>query len=184
MSFGNRLVSVINLGRIGYKEAWAVQQVLARRHIPQDRTRQDIDKTRQDLGLDHDRQQIETTIEKLSSIAAKDTLLLCEHNPVYTIGIRTKDYPLDDEERLKRIGAEFYRTDRGGLITFHGPGQLVAYPILNLGNFKKSIRWYVCQLETCIIKLCKEFGIQGETSPHTGVWVRDNKIAAIGRYHA
>ncbi|XP_072032930.1 octanoyl-[acyl-carrier-protein]:protein N-octanoyltransferase LIPT2, mitochondrial-like [Amphiura filiformis] len=174
MSIGTRLVSVLNLGRIGYKEAWAAQQIIARRHMP-DRVGPDLV-----LNQDKSREKIETAIKESENSGIKDTLILCEHNPVYTIGIRTTDYPLVEEERLKKLGAEFYRTDRGGLITFHGPGQLVAYPILNLNNYKKSIRWYVCQLETCIIKLCKEYGIKGETSPHTGVWVRDNKIAAIG----
>ena len=164
MSISRRLVSVVNLGRIGYKEAWAVQQLLANQLRP--------DVAGQDLKTEQDRQ------DRLGH--GTDTLLLCEHKPVYTIGIRTGNYPLEEEERLKKLGAEFYRTDRGGLITFHGPGQLMAYPILNLGHFKKSIRWYVCQLERCVIELCKAYGIEGETSPHTGVWVRDNKIAAIG----
>ncbi|KAK4881000.1 hypothetical protein RN001_004319 [Aquatica leii] len=109
-----------------------------------------------------------------------DTLLLLEHPPVYTIGIRTKGYTIDDEKRLLKTGAEFYKTNRGGLITFHGPGQLVVYPILNLKNFQASMRWYINQLECTIINLCKHFGLKAETSPYTGVWVRNNKICAIG----
>lgn len=180
MSISGRLVNVINLGRIGYRDAWAVQRAFAKRHHLQDVTGQrDKDNEIQDkLGL-------RTFSESDNANGGtddviKDTLLLCEHNPVYTIGIRTKDYPLAEEERLKHLGAEFCRTDRGGLITFHGPGQLVAYPILNLGNYKKSVRWYVCQLERCIIQLCSAYGIKGETSPHTGVWVGNSKVAAIG----
>ncbi|CAG9772945.1 unnamed protein product [Ceutorhynchus assimilis] len=79
-----------------------------------------------------------------------------------------------------KVGAEFYKTNRGGLITFHGPGQLVVYPILNLKHFKPSIKWYVCHLEKTIIHLCQKYGLTGETSPHTGVWIGDNKICAIG----
>lgn len=109
-----------------------------------------------------------------------NTLILTEHNPVYTIGIRTKDYTLDDEKDLISKGAQFYRTNRGGLITFHGPGQMVAYPILFLKNFKPSVRWYVNQLEETIIKTCNRFGIVANTSPDTGVWVNDKKICAIG----
>ncbi|XP_062409366.1 putative lipoyltransferase 2, mitochondrial [Sardina pilchardus] len=109
-----------------------------------------------------------------------NTLLLCQHHPVYTIGIRQAPYPPEEEERLKGLGAEFFRTNRGGLITFHGPGQLVCYPILNLGCFKKSVRWYVCELEKTVIGLCAKFGIKAATSPDTGVWVGDNKICAIG----
>lgn len=109
-----------------------------------------------------------------------NSLVLIEHDPTYTIGIRRKDYSAEDERKLLESGAEFHRTNRGGLITFHGPGQLVAYPILDLRDFRPSVRWYVCQLERMIIRLCAEFGLRGETSPNTGVWVGDRKICAIG----
>ncbi|XP_046891878.1 putative lipoyltransferase 2, mitochondrial [Hypomesus transpacificus] len=114
------------------------------------------------------------------SVKSPNALLLCEHPPVYTIGIRQAPYPAKEEERLKLLGAEFFRTNRGGLITFHGPGQLVCYPVLNLGSFKKSVRWYVCELERTVIQLCSRFGIKATTSPDTGVWVGENKICAIG----
>lgn len=109
-----------------------------------------------------------------------NTLLLVEHDPVYTIGIRSKNYTEDEEKKLRNLGAEFFKTNRGGLITFHGPGQLVAYPILNLKQFKPSIKWYVCQIEQMIIRLCAEYGIIGATTSDTGVWVNDKKICAIG----
>uniref|UniRef100_A0A4W6DXD9 Octanoyl-[acyl-carrier-protein]:protein N-octanoyltransferase LIPT2, mitochondrial n=1 Tax=Lates calcarifer TaxID=8187 RepID=A0A4W6DXD9_LATCA len=107
-------------------------------------------------------------------------LLLCQHPPVYTTGIRKKPYPAALLDQLRLLGADVHRTNRGGLITFHGPGQLVCYPVLNLGSFKKSVRWYVCELEKTIISVCSRFGIEASTSPHTGVWVGDNKICAIG----
>ncbi|KPP73828.1 putative lipoyltransferase 2, mitochondrial, partial [Scleropages formosus] len=110
----------------------------------------------------------------------RNTVLLCEHQPVYTIGIRQTAYPAEEEERLKALGAEFFRTNRGGLITFHGPGQLVCYPILHLGYFRKSVRWYVSELERTVIGMCARFGIKATTSPDTGVWVGENKICAIG----
>jgi len=110
----------------------------------------------------------------------KNVIILTEHNPVYTIGIRTKNYTIDDEEKLRKLGAEFYRTNRGGLITFHGPGQLVAYPIINLKNFEPSVRWYVCHIEKTIIDLCKRHGITAKTTEDTGVWVENRKICAIG----
>ncbi|KAM3615456.1 uncharacterized protein V6R79_002530 [Siganus canaliculatus] len=109
------------------------------------------------------------------------TLLLCQHPPVYTTGIRQQPYPAPLLEGLRLLGAHVHRTNRGGLITFHGPGQLVCYPVLNLSSFKKSVRWYVGQLEQTVIAACRSFGIQASTSPHTGVWVGDNKICAIGR---
>jgi lipoyl(octanoyl) transferase len=110
----------------------------------------------------------------------KNFLILTEHNPVYTIGLRTKNYTIEDEEKLKSLGAEFYKTNRGGLITFHGPGQLVAYPIVNLKNFQPSVRWYVCHIEKTIIDLCKKYDIKAQTTEDTGVWVDDRKICAIG----
>lgn len=123
-------------------------------------------------------QHIQQHLDLSSNIP--NTLLLCEHEPVYTIGLRQAPYPPAEEQRLKALGADFCRTNRGGLITFHGPGQLVCYPILNLGCFKKSVRWYVCELEKTVIKMCGKFGIKASTSPDTGVWVGDNKICAIG----
>lgn len=126
-----------------------------------------------------------------SHVCSANVLLMLEHPPVYTVGIRSREYSESEEERLRRLGADFCRTDRGGLITFHGPGQLVVYPILNLAQFGKrdvlggSVRWYVAQLESTLIRLCKtEFGLPTKTSPHTGVWTSDSdeerKLAAIG----
>ena len=99
------------------------------------------------------------------------------------------------KEYLKSLGADFHRVNRGGLITFHGPGQLVAYPILQLER-RNAIRWYVDSLEDAIIDLLSEFNLKGEKSPHTGeilflkylgkvswylgVWIGDNKICAMG----
>ncbi|XP_064552714.1 putative lipoyltransferase 2, mitochondrial [Drosophila montana] len=111
----------------------------------------------------------------------RNFLLLLEHDPVYTIGIRTKGYTSQDEDRLRKLGADFHRTDRGGLITFHGPGQLVAYPIVNLRQFTPSIRWYVGTLERTVIETCRQMGIaNATTTKDTGIWVGDRKICAIG----
>jgi lipoate-protein ligase B len=116
-------------------------------------------------------------------------LILLQHTPVYTTGIRTKEYSKDEETYLRSLGADFVRTNRGGLITFHGPGQLVAYPILNLNNFipqtsrRKAVlgmRWYVNTLEEVVIKVVSEFGLLGTRSPHTGVWLGENKVCAMG----
>src|SRR5271157_1139605 len=75
------------------------------------------------------------------------------------------------------LGADFVRTDRGGLITFHGPGQLVAYPIINLKAFRLGMKTYICQLQKTVIGTCLKMGVTAETSPeHTGVWVKDRKI--------
>ena len=146
----SKVVYVLWAGRLSYGTGLRLQKILASQH----------------------HQQLETD--------TCNTLVLLEHDPVFTVGIRDKNYTMQDEEKLKSLGAEFFRTNRGGLITFHGHGQLVAYPILNLKQFKSSVKWYVCQIEKMIIRLCAEFGIKGETSPNTGVWVNDKKICAIG----
>ncbi|XP_029178077.1 putative lipoyltransferase 2, mitochondrial [Nylanderia fulva] len=109
-----------------------------------------------------------------------NTLVLLEHEPVYTVGIRDGRYTEADERKLRNLGADFRRTNRGGLITFHGPGQLVAYPVLDLKQFRPSIRWYIHQVEHMVIGVCAALGIEASTSPHTGVWVGDRKICAVG----
>ncbi|CAL1571260.1 unnamed protein product [Knipowitschia caucasica] len=108
------------------------------------------------------------------------TLLLCEHQPVYTVGLRSSLYSDQDLDQLRTTGAQVHRTDRGGLITFHGPGQLVCYPIMHLGRLNKGIRLFVSSLELSVLDVCRHFGLKAETSPHTGVWVGDNKICAMG----
>ncbi|ULT94008.1 hypothetical protein L3Y34_003474 [Caenorhabditis briggsae] len=113
-------------------------------------------------------------------------ILALEHQPVYTVGIRSKGYTKEEEERLKALGAEFYRTSRGGLITFHGPGQLVLYPICDVRRVSTKqlgVRSFVDKLEQTIIDSATDgFGIHnvGRTE-NTGVWVNgERKLAAIG----
>ncbi|XP_059486063.1 putative lipoyltransferase 2, mitochondrial [Neocloeon triangulifer] len=114
----------------------------------------------------------------------QNVILLVEHPPVYTIGIRTTSYSPEEEERLKKLGADFHRTNRGGLITFHGPGQLVAYPILNLKTFDLGVRRYVCTIEKAVIQTCRHFGVDNvrtsDEPNETGVWVGNAKVCAIG----
>lgn len=118
---------------------------------------------------------------KTTSLNECGYLIIVEHEPVYTVGIRQQVYDSKLEDNLIKLGAEFKRTNRGGLITFHGPGQLIAYPILNLKCFQPSVRWYVSNLETTIINLCNEkYGLNATTTPDTGVWIDNNKICAMG----
>lgn len=117
---------------------------------------------------------------KTGSSETDGIIILTEHNPVYTVGIRSSNYDMKLKKKLIDLGAEFFKTTRGGLITFHGPGQLIVYPVLNLKRFRPSVRWYVSELEKTVILVCKEFGISACTSPHTGVWVNNKKICAIG----
>lgn len=116
----------------------------------------------------------------------KNFLLALEHNPVYTVGIRSKFYSAEEEKRLVSLGADFHRTSRGGLITFHGPGQLVLYPIFDLRRISQhshGARTYVNALEEVIIRCATDvFKVPnvGRTE-NTGVWVgADRKLAALG----
>ncbi|XP_044745477.1 putative lipoyltransferase 2, mitochondrial [Coccinella septempunctata] len=110
----------------------------------------------------------------------QNTLLLLEHKPVYTVGLRSSTYDENVEKKLRTLGADFHRTNRGGLITFHGPGQLIAYPILNLKEFKLTMKCYIASLEKTIISLCDLLNLNAYTCEHTGVWINDKKVCAIG----
>tara|TARA_A100001234_G_scaffold187562_1_gene172251 strand:- start:592 stop:1245 length:654 start_codon:yes stop_codon:yes gene_type:complete len=108
----------------------------------------------------------------------QDTLILVEHEPVYTLGKNANQHHLL-QSRDKSV--EVHRIERGGDVTFHGPGQLVGYPILDLRNYKKSVSWYMRTLEELTIRVLKEFDIKGSRIKGlTGVWVGNKKIAAQG----
>src|SRR5436309_7551394 len=114
--------------------------------------------------------------------AIEDVLLLCEHPHVITQGRNGKrEHLLASEHVLRQKGMEYYETSRGGDITYHGPGQIVGYPILNLGAIRRDVVWYVGTLEEAMIRATAEFGITAEREPgRTGVWVQAGKLAAIG----
>lgn len=115
-------------------------------------------------------------------------LLFVEHPPVYTLGKSGHiENVLIGDERMRERGAQFFRTNRGGDITFHGPGQLVGYPILDLEKFYTDIGLYLRSLEEVTIRVLAGYGIRGDRSPgETGVWIdpgvmgRERKICAIG----
>ena len=107
-----------------------------------------------------------------------DTLLLVEHEPVYTFGKNS-----DENHLLQNYpeNVKLFHIERGGDITFHGPGQIVGYPIMDLHNYKMSISWYMRTLEEVIIRSLDKFGISADRKDGlTGVWVEDEKIAALG----
>ena len=107
-----------------------------------------------------------------------DQLLLVEHFPVYTLG---KNTPREHLLTKESDNISIIQTDRGGDITFHGPGQLVGYPILDLNQYRRSISWYMRELEQLIIDVLKEYDINAERKKGlTGVWVKGKKIAALG----
>ena len=158
-----KTVQVIDLGRIGYQEAWNLQTELHHRLIDNKRA-----------GYPNPQHHY---------------LLLCEHPPVFTLGKSGSEENLMlDDEQLSAKGIEFYRINRGGDITYHGPGQLVGYPILDLDLLFTDVHKYVRSLEEVIINVLSEYGISGTRNPrYTGVWVEKpgqqdemEKICAIG----
>jgi lipoyl(octanoyl) transferase len=105
--------------------------------------------------------------------AVVDVLLLCEHPPVITLGRNGKASHLHASDHvLRQMGISFFETDRGGDITYHGPGQLVGYPILNLSEIRRDVGWYVRSLEEAMIRATADFGISSRrVAGRTGVWV-------------
>ncbi|TYP77844.1 lipoyl(octanoyl) transferase LipB [Paenibacillus methanolicus] len=111
-----------------------------------------------------------------------EKLMLLQHPPTYTIGSqRHPEHLLYSEEELRARGIELFQIDRGGDITYHGPGQLVGYPLIYLDAVGLDLHAYLRQLEQVIIDWLADYGIEGGRKPeYTGVWVGDAKIAAIG----
>lgn len=157
-----REVIVQQLGVLPYKEAWEYQDQLF----------QSIIQSKIELG----------------SYSGPNYLLCVEHPPVFTIGKSGKmEHLLMSEEFLKEKGIEFYKNNRGGDITFHGPGQLVVYPILDLEHFFTDLKKYMRLLEEVVIQVLAEYGIEASRSEgETGVWLdadipgRARKICAMG----
>ncbi|GIV35115.1 MAG: octanoyltransferase [Chitinophagales bacterium] len=161
-------VEFIHLGLIPYQDAWNYQHTLFNRTVAQKLFNQN------------------RPPEKHAHIP--NYLLFCEHPPVITIGKSGKmHHLLMNEEWLKQRGIEFFRVNRGGDITYHGPGQIVGYPILDLDQFFTDIHRYLRLLEEMIILTLADFGLHGERMPKaTGVWldasnpVKARKICAMG----
>lgn len=112
-----------------------------------------------------------------------NTILFCEHPDVLTIGKNARDDRnlLAPRETLRQRGYQVFDVDRGGDVTYHGPGQLVGYPIVRLGDFREDLGWYMRSLEEVIIKTIGDFGIAGgRIEKLTGVWCNSRKICAIG----
>ncbi len=158
-----------DLGLRSYKEVWDLQEVLLKQNVEM--------KSVAINGQSGD--------DKPETI---NYLLFVEHPPVYTLGKSGhKENVLLSEEGMKQQGIEYFHINRGGDITFHGPQQLVAYPILDLDKFKTDLGWYLRSLEEVIILTMAEYGLKGERSKgETGVWIEPNskgkerKICALG----
>lgn len=172
-----------DLGIINYKSAWDYQEELAKKNL-------DIKAEARKLNLkfnDHSEAEIENEIFKIKK-STKNYLLFCEHPPVYTLGKSGNiDNMLLKEHEIDKKEIEFFKTNRGGDITFHGLQQVVGYPILDLEKFYTDIGKYLRSLEEVIILSVAEYGIKGERSKgETGVWIepdmpgKERKICAMG----
>jgi len=162
----NKKVIFRDLGLIPYKEAWDYQEMLF-------------------SEITEAKRQIEAG--NLNLAATPNYLLFCEHNHVYTLGKSGSEKNLLlDYIQLQARDAEFFRINRGGDITYHGPGQIVGYPILNLDYFVTGVKDYIFKLEESIIGLLADFGIEANRlEGATGVWLdvgnqSARKICAIG----
>ncbi|HJU70115.1 MAG TPA: lipoyl(octanoyl) transferase LipB [Gemmatimonadaceae bacterium] len=112
----------------------------------------------------------------------EDMLLLLEHPPVVTLGRTAKEaHIVSSPERLRARGVDVHEVERGGDVTFHGPGQLVGYPIVDLKRHRRDLHWYLRQVEEGLIRTLEEVGIEAERNTgYTGVWTHGRKIASIG----
>ncbi|HEV7992245.1 MAG TPA: lipoyl(octanoyl) transferase LipB [Gemmatimonadaceae bacterium] len=119
---------------------------------------------------------------RISGEIAEDVLLLVEHPPVVTLGRSSKErHLLASPALLAQRGVELHETERGGDVTFHGPGQLVGYPIVDLKRHKQDLHWYLRQVEEAIIRGLAPLGITaGRSAGQTGVWTQGRKLASIG----
>jgi len=120
--------------------------------------------------------------ERISGAIPQDVLLLVEHPPVVTLGRASKEKHLvASPEFLQSKGVELFEVERGGDVTFHGPGQLVGYPIIDLKRHRQDLHWYLRKIEEALINTLADYGITGErNTAFTGVWTRGKKIASIG----
>jgi lipoyl(octanoyl) transferase len=169
---------------MGYSECWDLQRSLFDRALNAKRNG-----GAKEGGEEAAQSAASVAEDKANDLGAYEAgwLLLVEHNPVYTLGKSGKsENMLVSEEYLRSIGAEFFHIDRGGDITFHGPGQVVGYPILDLEQVGIGLREYIDSIEGAVIDLCAEYGIvAGRVEGASGVWLdggtaRARKICAIG----
>jgi lipoyl(octanoyl) transferase len=123
-----------------------------------------------------------TLVRERQADAIPDTLLLLEHDPVFTLGQNAKkENVLATPERLRALGFDVSETGRGGDVTYHGPGQLVAYPILQLADGQRDIHRYLRDLEETMMRTCADYGLAaGRIETLTGVWIGERKVGAIG----
>jgi lipoyl(octanoyl) transferase len=181
-----------DLGKMEYRQAWDYQEELLRENVRikslQRKQADSLTAAFPGRGTPDDLHDPIPAPDRQVDLSTSHYLLFVEHPAVYTLGKSGNiENILIGEEEMKKGGTQFFHTNRGGDITFHGPGQLVGYPVLDLEKFYTDIGWYLRSLEEAVILMLAEYGIRGERSPgETGVWIepggksRARKICAIG----
>ena len=126
--------------------------------------------------------QREVARARIAGDVEEDVLLLVEHPPVVTLGRSAKSaHVLASPAYLRQQGVDVYEVERGGDVTFHGPGQLVGYPIIDLKQHRRDLHWYLRQVEQILIDAMATYGLRCDrNAPYTGVWIDDRKLASIG----
>lgn len=172
-----------DLGQMAYKDAWDYQEGLLQENV---RVKSEV--RSQQSTVNSQQPEDHGLTPHVSRLTTQHHLLFVEHPPVYTLGKSgSMNNVLLNEEGLKARGIDFFRTNRGGDITFHGPQQIVGYPILDLERFYTDIGKYLRNIEEVVIQTLAEYGIKGDRSAgETGVWIdpdikgKERKICAIG----
>ena len=198
-SVSDRTVQILDycsgaIDPIGFNDMWDVQKVLVQGQL--DRTMEvmklskakaskvgDEEESTEDIDERHSQflPQPSSTIQDGNTVAlGRDTVILLQHKPVYTLGTGS------DPDFIKESGlsssVDVVRIERGGEVTYHGPGQLVAYPILDLRGYKQDIHWYMRALEEAILLALESVGVEGAVREDdvTGIWIGGKKVAALG----
>ncbi len=177
-----------DLENMSYREAWDYQEQLMQQNL---KLKSEAIAMANEAAIAGNNEADPLNLQPIIGSPAANTthhLLFVEHPPVYTIGKSGKEkHFLINEEECARRGIEYFRTNRGGDITYHGPGQIVGYPIFDLEKFYTDIGRYLRELEEVIILTMADYGLKGERSPgETGVWIdphvkgRERKICAMG----
>lgn len=174
---------------LDYREVWKLQKRLVEHHL--DRLRQDRIEKEENLSTQHHEpgSSFSTRVKVLSlddehedSGQENDVILMLQHKPVYTLGTGSDERFILGDYKNSNFPIDVVRIERGGEVTYHGPGQLVVYPILDLRRYKQDVHWYMRALEEAVLLALHAVGVQGGTREEgvTGVWVCEKKIAAIG----
>ena len=180
-----------DLGFRSYQSVWDEQEAMLKEKVDMKSAARMMDHVGQATNMGNtnsNTQMNDTIVGSLTNNTIPHHLLLVEHSPVYTLGKSGKtEHILISEQEMQERGIDYFHINRGGDITFHGPGQIVGYPIMDLEQFKTDLGWYLRSLEEVIILTLAHYGLKGDRSKgETGVWLdpdipgKERKICAMG----